>query len=125
MVLDLKIDVKNEENIPIIDLNGEIDIYTYPKLSKVLDKVIGEGSNSMILNLEKVSYMDSTGLGAIAAGVNKLSQSGGYMNIICTKPQVKKIFKVSGLINKNLSIFDEKNEALAKAKKDTKQGVKS
>lgn len=120
MVLDLKIDVKKEEDVPVISLNGEVDIYTYPKLSEALDKVIKDGSPSMILNLEKVNYMDSTGLGAIAAGANKLSQIGGHMNIICTQPQVKKIFKVSGLMKKNLSIFDEKDEALAKARQKAK-----
>lgn len=120
MVLDLKIDVNKEGNVPIISLNGEIDIYTYPKLSEILDKVIEGGSLSMILNLEKVNYMDSTGLGAIAAGANKLLQVGGHMNIICSQPQVKKIFKVSGLMSKNLSLFEGKDEAMAKAKKSSK-----
>ena len=116
MVLDLKIEVRQEKDVPVISINGEIDIYTYPKLTETLNSVIEKGSLQIVINLENVRYIDSTGLGALADGANRISAQGGHVSIICNKPQVKKIFDVSGLAKKNLSLYDTESAALANAK---------
>ena len=120
MVLDLKIDVRHDNTIPVVHINGEIDIYTYPKLTETLNEVIEKGSLQIVINLENVRYIDSTGLGALADGANRVSSQGGHVSIICNKPQVKKIFDVSGLAKKNLSLYDNETAALANARQRVK-----
>ncbi len=120
MVLDLKIDVREEKNIPIVSINGEIDIYTYPKLTETLNSIIEKGSTEIVINLENVRYIDSTGLGALADGANRVFDQGGHVSIICNKPQVKKIFDVSGLAKRNLSLFPSEREAVDNARKHLK-----
>ena len=115
MVLDLKIEVRQDKDVPVISINGEIDIYTYPKLTETLNSVIEKGSTQIVINLEHVRYIDSTGLGALADGANRVSAAGGHVSIICNKPQVKKIFDVSGLAKKNLSLYDTELAALENA----------
>ena len=116
MVLDLKIDIRSEKDVPVIHVNGEIDIYTYPKLTESLNTVIEKGNKQIVINLENVRYIDSTGLGAIADGANRIAAAGGHVSIICNKPQVKKIFDVSGLAKKNLSLFETESLALENAR---------
>jgi anti-sigma B factor antagonist len=116
MVLDLKIQLKYEDQIPVISLDGELDVYTYPKLSETLSGVIEEGYSDLVINLEMIKYIDSTGLGVLASSASKLSKNGGMMHVICTKPSVKKIFDVSGLLKKNFKMFDIEKTALENAK---------
>ena len=117
MVLDLKIDIKREQDVPVITLSGEVDVYTYPQLKTAIADIIESGNRDMIINLEGVKYIDSTGLGVLASGASKLAKSNGFISIICTKPQIKKIFEVSGLTQANFRMFDDEKVAIMEIKK--------
>lgn len=119
MVLDLKINVKKDKGIPVVKLNGEIDVYTYPQLNEVMEKIILEGNYNIVINLEEVRYIDSTGLGVLANSASKILAHKGQLNIVCTKPQVRKIFVVSGLMHKNLALYENEHTALNNFKKNT------
>lgn len=115
MVLDLNVSVREKNSIPIIDLEGEIDVYTYPKLSDALKLIFDKfpGTKNLIINLNNVRYIDSTGLGVIANGANQISKlTNGYVTIINATPQIKKIFDVSGLISTNFNLFDNEDTAI-------------
>ena len=107
MVLDLSVNVRKEESIPVVDVVGEIDVYTYPRLSETLNELLEDDAQNIVLNLEEVRYIDSTGLGVIANGANKLARKSGYVHIINANPQVKKIFEVSGLDKANFKIYEK------------------
>lgn len=116
MVLDFMVEITETEGIPVIRVKGEIDIYTCPKLKKDLNDLMEKGNKLMILNLDSVQYIDSTGLGVIAHAAHALSKENGKLNVICSTPQVKKIFDVSGLSKKNVMLFDEEKTAIANTK---------
>jgi anti-sigma B factor antagonist len=113
MVLNFSIDVIEKKDIPIVNVNGEIDIYNCSQLTEKLLKIIKSGHKNIILNLENVQYIDSTGLGSIALSVQELAKKEGKMNIICTKPTINRIFEISGLTKKNITIFEDETRALA------------
>jgi anti-sigma B factor antagonist len=116
MAVDLEIKVRKEKNIPVITLSGEIDVYTYPKLNEALAALIEEGCKDLVINLEQVKYIDSTGLGVLANSAAKLSGKKGNLHVVCTKTNIKKIFDVSGLLKKNLKILDTEANALELSK---------
>jgi anti-anti-sigma factor len=62
--------------------------------------------------MENVHYIDSTGLGSIAHAARTVQDKNGKMILVSNKPQIKKLFEISGLKNKNISLVD--NETLAK-----------
>lgn len=117
MVLDLKINLKKEQGINVIGLNGEIDVYTYPQLNEMIEKILLEGAINIVVNMEEVRYIDSTGLGVLANTASKILTHKGQLNIVCTKPNVRKIFMVSGLMNKNLSLYETEALAISEFKK--------
>ena len=116
MAVDLEIKVRKEKNIPVITLSGEIDVYTYPKLNEALATLIEEGCKDLVINLEQVKYIDSTGLGVLANSAAKIANKKGSLHLVCTKTNIKKIFDVSGLLKKNLKILDTEANALALSK---------
>ena len=119
MGLDLKIKSRKIQDIPVLDLEGEIDVYTYPALNDALLALIKDGNAVITVNMENVSYIDSTGLGVLANGINKLSEKKGELRVVCAQPNLIKIFTVSGLLNRNLKIFNAESEAFGVKKTKT------
>ena len=114
MITEFSIDVDNSKDIPSIEIKGEIDIYTCTKLRETLANFSENKESNLILNLESVQYIDSTGLGTIAHTAQKIEQNNGTIYIICNKPQIKKIFEVSGLLRKNIEIHETETQLLNK-----------
>jgi anti-sigma B factor antagonist len=112
MVDEFSLEVTDVNEIPVIRVKGEIDIYTCPQLKDALVTVLDKGKNDLILDLEQIHYIDSTGLGTIAFSAKDLDERKGKLNVVCSKPQVKKIFEISGLSSKNIQLFDQEESAI-------------
>ena len=112
MSIEFQVEVAEKDTIPIVRIQGEIDVYTCPKLHDIFQNLISQGSSNVLLDLMNIQYIDSTGLGAIAHVAKSLLAKNGTVHIVCTRPQVKKIFEISGLQNKNVRLFDEEEVAL-------------
>ena len=110
MIENISVDVTEENNISIVTVKGEIDIYTCGKLRSALASTIEKKSFNFILDLTDLIYIDSTGLGTIAHSARTVEKDAGYIHIICKKPQIRKIFEVSGLERKNIKLYEDINE---------------
>ena len=64
-----------------------------------------------MINLEKVRYIDRTGLGVLIGALKKVREHNGRILLVCTNPQIKKIFNITGLV-KIFEIFKNEEEAL-------------
>ena len=106
MITDFSVEVKKTSELPTIQVKGEIDIYTCAELRNSILTTIEEGHNNLILDLENIQYIDSTGLGTIAHAAQSIETKNGTIHVICTKPQIKKIFEVSGLPKKNITLYE-------------------
>ncbi len=113
MVIEFSVAVDTSLPTPIVRVAGEIDVYTCPKLHKVLTDLVAEMPSITVLDLQNVHYIDSTGLGTIAHAARALSRGAATMRVVCTRAQVRKIFEISGLTSKNISLFDSESAALA------------
>lgn len=94
-----------------INIEGEIDVYTSPGVKESLNDLIQKGHYNLIVNLENVSYIDSTGLGVLIGALKKVKEHDGAIKLICTNMQLKKIFDITGLV-KIFGIYDNEEEAL-------------
>lgn len=112
-MIGFSVEVNNKHQLPTVSVQGEIDVYTCPKLRTTLSDVVDKGNNSFILDLENIQYIDSTGLGTIAYTAQQISDKDGQIHIVCTKPQIKKIFEVSGLEKKNITLYESETDVLA------------
>lgn len=110
--LDIKVNVREAPgDCYVVDLAGEIDVYTSPKVKDAVGSLIDRGVYHLVINLEKVRYIDSTGLGVLIGGLKRVREHGGSVNLVCTNLQIKKIFDITGLV-KIFGIFDSEDAAM-------------
>jgi anti-sigma B factor antagonist len=110
--VDIKVNVREAQaDTYVVDLNGEIDVYTSPKVKDAIGDLIDKGHYNLVINLEKVRYIDSTGLGVLIGGLKRVREHGGTVNLVCTNPQIKKIFDITGLV-KIFGIYDDEDAAM-------------
>ena len=108
--MDIKVNVRDAGDAYVVELGGEIDVYTSPKVKDAITELIDQGHYNLVINLEKVRYIDSTGLGVLIGGLKRVREHGGTVSLVCTNPQIRKIFDITGLV-KIFGIFDDEADA--------------
>jgi anti-sigma B factor antagonist len=81
----------------VIELGGEVDLYTAPEFKERLVQVIEDGKKQLVVDLSKATFIDSTTLGVLVGGVKRLRPSGGSLALVCTDQNITKIFEITGL----------------------------
>jgi anti-sigma B factor antagonist len=111
--MELTLDVYSEPpEFTVIAVSGEIDVYTAPKLREKLISLVEDGSYQLIVDMEGVEFLDSTGLGVLVGGLKRVRAHDGSIDLICTESRILRIFKITGL-NKVFSIYNSVSEAVA------------
>jgi len=108
MELDIKTDVQG--NVCAVNLEGEIDVYTAPRLKEQLVAAIESGCANVIIDMEKVGFIDSSGLGVLVGALRRARERDGVVRIVCTRDNILKIFRITGL-DKVFPIFDNMADA--------------
>ena len=93
----MKINVKKSENQVIFQLEGSLDIYTSLDLKAALEDHAAENSMLVVIDMEKLSYIDSSGIGILIKALNYVQGLQGKLAVANLKPVIEKVFKVSGL----------------------------
>ena len=99
----------------MIDLEGEVDVYTAPQLKQQIIGLLDSGTRHVTVNLSAVDYLDSTALGVLIGGLKRLREREGKLDLICPNPRIKRIFEITGL-DKIFDIHTNEEEALAMLK---------
>ncbi len=84
------------EAAPILNLVGEVDLSSAPRVYSLIWQSSKKGSRSLILNLEKLDFMDSSGLQILLRLREKLRAKKQDIVLVAPKPQIKKILKLTG-----------------------------
>jgi anti-sigma B factor antagonist len=96
----------------VIEVSGEIDVYTAPRLRETLVSLVDAGNSRLIVDMEGVEFLDSTGLGVLVGGLKRVRAIDGGIDLVCTQGRILRIFRITGL-SKVFSIFGSVDEALA------------
>jgi anti-sigma B factor antagonist len=113
--VDLMLGHYSKDGIEVIDVEGEIDIYTAPRLRELLIDLVSKNNYQLIVNLDKVEYLDSTGLGVLVGGLKRVRAHDGSLDLVCTQERILKIFRITGL-TKVFGIHQTVNQAIAAKK---------
>lgn len=109
----MKIDFKEvrEKGLKLVTIEGEIDVYTSIELRNEIKTVIDEGSKLLIMDLGKVTYMDSSGLGTLVSILQRLKKEEGSLKLIKVTTNIKKIFELTRL-TRYFEMFDSEEECI-------------
>lgn len=99
------LNIRNREigNVTVLDLSGQISLGGGNiELRTSLRQTIAEGKENILLNLDKVSYIDSSGLGELIAGFVSLQKTGGQLKLLHLNSRVRELMTLTKL----LTVFD-------------------
>ena len=94
--MDLELGHHATDGIEVIDVQGEIDIYTAPRLRELLIDLVRKGSYRLVVNLDKVRFLDFTGLGVLVGSLKPVRAHDGSLNLV-SRTADPEILKITGL----------------------------
>jgi anti-sigma B factor antagonist len=103
-----------DDETHVIELGGEVDLYTAPEFKERMVQVIEEGKKQVIVDLSNATFIDSTTLGVLVGGVKRLRPAGGTLSLVCSDQNIVKIFEITGL-DRVFPIHESREQALASA----------
>ncbi|SER23199.1 STAS domain-containing protein [Piscibacillus halophilus] len=95
--MNLHIEDYKQNQTTVIKLSGEIDAYTAPELKDKLLGYLNEEGAEVHVDLEKVNYMDSTGLGVFISGLKTANEVNSSFKLINLQENVYRLFNITGL----------------------------
>jgi anti-sigma B factor antagonist len=95
--VNLSLTTRTEGDRAIVEVGGEIDVYTAPRLREALVELVDEGKYRLVVDLERVEFLDSTGLGVLVGGLKRVRTHDGSLSLVCTQERLLKIFRITGL----------------------------
>src|SRR5262245_56659293 len=95
--VDLTLATQKTQGATVIAVGGEIDVYTAPRLRDKITELVGDGVYHIIIDMEGVEFLDSTGLGVLVGGLKKVRAHDGSLELVCTQERLLKIFRITGL----------------------------
>ena len=113
--MDLKLGHYSKDGIEVVTVEGEIDIYTAPRLRELLIDLISKNSYQLVVNMEKAGFPGSAGPGVLAGGLKQVRPHDGSLDLVCTQERILKIFKITGL-TKVSGIYQTVDQAIAARK---------
>jgi anti-sigma B factor antagonist len=100
-----------DDETHVIELGGEVDLYTAPDFKERLVQLIEDGKKRIVVDLSQATFIDSTTLGVLVGGVKRLRPAGGSLALVCTDQNIAKIFEITGL-DRVFPIHGSRQEAL-------------
>lgn len=107
--MDISSRAKGE--LVILDISGEIDLYNAPEIKDIVNKLIEQKKYNVIINLKDVTYIDSSGIGALISSLSNLKKYQGGLKIINVFASVKKVFELTKLTS-FFDIYDSEDDAV-------------
>jgi anti-sigma B factor antagonist len=108
----LETSVRSINGIPVIDVAGEIDLYTAPAFRDILRQAFDDGHRRILVNMSQVRYVDSSGFGTLLGATKRLRPSGGSISLVGCNPSIQKMLRVTRL-NTLFGVFDAEDDAVA------------
>ena len=96
--MDLRLEVSERGEWSVVEVGGEIDVATAPRLREQLIALVNDQRYHIVVSLEAVDFIDSTGLGVLISGLKRVRTHGGRFSLVCTEPRILKVFEITGLL---------------------------
>jgi anti-sigma B factor antagonist len=103
--------IKNDGRAAILEVQGEVDLYSSPKMREALVGLTDAQSPAVLVDLSRVEYMDSSGVATLVEGLQRARQYGGHFILAGLPPAIRDVFRFARL-EKVFSIYEDVGAAL-------------
>ena len=107
----MTVNVRPGDGYAAIDLSGPIDLGTSPELRSVFQDLARKGTPALVVNLEKVNYMDSSGVATLVECLQRLADYDGKMALCGITPRAREVLEITNLAGV-FDFYDTEEEAL-------------
>src|ERR1044072_9735937 len=122
--MNMTIEERKLDDITVLDLNGTFVLGGDADFKKRVQTVITGGNRRLLINLAKVSYMDSSGLGELISGYTKMRRVSGQMKLLNLSKRLNQLLVITKLITV-CEPFDSESEASSSFTADAKPSVEA
>ena len=106
--------LRHRDQIPVLDVVGEIDIYTTPQFKEAVSAAINENKPAIVINMDKVTYMDSSGFGTLLSATKRLRPLDGALYLSGCNEAIQRMLQITRL-NTIFGVYPSEDEALSAA----------
>jgi anti-anti-sigma factor len=92
----LAVEVRRERDYVVVAVTGEIDISNVAGLREQLFELAEDGQ-LLIVDLNRITFIDSAGLGALVGAARRAEAHGGSLHAVCAQPQPRKLLWMTGV----------------------------
>ena len=102
--------VASAEDQDVLPLEGEIDLHVSPRIAASLREMIAKKPAQLLVDLSRVTYVDSSGLAVLIEAMQSIAQQGGKFGIVGMQAPVRSIFEIARL-DQVFRIFPDRESA--------------
>jgi anti-sigma B factor antagonist len=92
----LAVRVRRKPKYVLVEVAGEVDIATVARLRERLWPLAASG-RPLVADLDQVSFIDASGLGALACAARLAAEHGASLQVVCAQQQIRRLFRLTGL----------------------------
>lgn len=93
----MKVNAKEFNDICVLEIEGEVDAEHSVQLKRAIAKAREDFAKHFVLDLRRVSFIDSTGLGVLISLMRHLNENGGNLRLAGLQDEVRSIFEITRL----------------------------
>lgn len=112
--MDLSVQIEPHGDWAVARVHGDVDVATAPRLREQLVSLVTRGQAHVVLDLDGVGFMDSTGLGVVIGILKRAKTHGGDLRLVATRSSLVALFELTGL-DRTLPLAPSIEAALADA----------
>jgi anti-sigma B factor antagonist len=95
--MELSLSTYDSGDHTVLEVGGEVDVYTAPRLRERLVELVEQGARHVVVDLSRVEFLDSTGLGVLVGALKRLRAVNGTFKLVCAHERLLKIFRITAL----------------------------
>jgi anti-sigma B factor antagonist len=111
-VQPLAVERTSDEGVELVSVEGELDIATAPRLISVLNRAVQEALRSLVVDLSRVDFMDSTGLALLINAHRRLTRRSKGFAVVCPPGPLLRVFEVTDMVE-TLHVCPDRDSAWA------------
>lgn len=104
--------VRHEGDVVVVEVGGDLDVQTGPALREELYALAAQGEADVVLDLSRVGFLDSSGLGVLVGGLKRMRASQGSLRLAGCTAAVADVLNLTGL-NRVFLMFEDVPSAVA------------
>jgi len=114
--------IRSQAGITVFELIGELDMYTLSRAQEIIDMLVEQEKYNLIIDLSKLEYIDSSGIGFFTSTLKILRDHNGDLKIVNLHPYIKRLFDLIHL-DYFISVYEDFEEALSDFKDNISRAI--